>query len=263
MTLSLEEVEPRLTRIRMRSWQGRLFGYEVNAYVVDGVLVDSGFPRIGPVFAAALDRLRPRGAVVTHWHEDHAGNVPMLAERGLPMRLHPRCEEILRAHPPIGAYRHVVWGQAPRLTGSVREHDPAPLQVLSLPGHTDDHLVLWDPERRILASGDLFLGVKVRVAHRSESPRRLVASLRTAAALEPRLLLDAHRGPLLDATARLRAKIAWMDDTIGAILARSARGDSPAEIARRVLGPEHVVGYVSRGEYSTRAFVEAVVREKT
>jgi hypothetical protein len=101
----------------------------------------------------------------------------------------------------------------------------------------------------------------VRIAHRSESPRRLVESLRAAAALEPRLLLDAHRGPLQDATARLRAKIAWMDDTIGAIMERSARGDSPHAIARRVLGRESTTGFVSGGEYAKRALVEAVLRE--
>lgn len=263
VTLAVEAVERGVTRVRMSSWQGRLFGYEVSAYVVDGVLVDTGFPRVGRTFASVVDGLRPRGVVVTHWHEDHAGNAPRLAARGLPMRLHPRCDEILRAHPPIGAYRHVVWGQAPPLVGAVRDLDPAPLQVLALPGHTDDHLVVWEPERRILASGDLFLGVKVRVAHRRESPRRLVASLRTAAALEPRLLLDAHRGPLPDAAARLRAKIAWMDDTIGAIADRAARGDSPSAIARAVLGREEMVGYVSAGEYSKRAFVEAVLRETT
>jgi glyoxylase-like metal-dependent hydrolase (beta-lactamase superfamily II) len=143
----------------------------------------------------------------------------------------------------------------------VREFDPAPLKVLPLPGHTEDHLVVWHAERRILASGDLFLGVKVRVAHRSESPRRLLGSLRAAAALEPRLLLDAHRGPLPGATERLRAKIAWLDETIGAITERASRGDSPRAIARGVLGREPMVGLVSAGEYSKRALVEAVLRE--
>jgi ribonuclease/clavin/mitogillin len=261
VTLTLEAVEPRVTRIRMGSWQGRVAGYEVSAYLVNGVLVDTGFPRVGTPFTTALDALRPRGAVVTHWHEDHAGNVPALVARGLPLYLHPTCEAILRERPPIGLYRHVVWGQAPRLTTPVGAFDPAPLEVLPLPGHTEDHLVVWDAERRILASGDLFLGVKVRIAHRSESPRRLLQSLRAAAALEPRLLLDAHRGPLPDATARLRAKIAWLDDTIGAIVERADRGDPPRAIARRVLGREPMVGFVSAGEYSKRALVEAVLRE--
>ena len=261
VSLVVERVEPEITRLRLSSWQGRLAGYEVSAYVLRGVLVDTGFVRAAGALAAALDQLRPRGAVVTHWHEDHAGNVPLLAARGLPLRIHPACEAVLRAQPSIGLYRHVVWGQTPRLVIPLRELDPSPLEVLSLPGHSDDHLALWDAERRILASGDLFLGMKVRVAHRMESPRRLAGSLRAAAALEPRLLLDAHRGPVTDATARLRAKAAWLDETIGAITERADRGESPRSIARRVLGREPAVGYVSAGEYSKLAFVQAVLRE--
>jgi glyoxylase-like metal-dependent hydrolase (beta-lactamase superfamily II) len=198
---------------------------------------------------------------VTHWHEDHAGNAPMLASRGVPMLMHSQCELTLRARPPVGLYRHVVWGRTPRLTETRRDFDAAPLALIPLPGHTSDHLGVWDAERRILVSGDLFLGVKVRVAHPHEAPRALLGSLRTAAALEPRLLLDAHRGPLSDAVALLRAKIGWLEDRIGAIEAGHARGESPRAIARQVLGREELVGYVSGGEYSKRGFVEAVLYE--
>lgn len=263
MSLGTEEIEPGVVRLRLRSWQGRLVGYEVSAYLVHGVLVDTGFVRGGRALAAALDTLRPRGAIVTHWHEDHAGNVPLLAARGLPLRMHPECEAALRARPPVKPYRRLVWGWTPRLDAARRDFDPAPLQMISLPGHTPDHVGVWDAERRILASGDLFLGVKVRVAHAHEAPRRLVASLRTAAALEPKLLLDAHRGPVPNAAAALRAKVAWLEQTIGEIEAAHARGERPREIARRVLGREGLVGYASGGEYSKLAFVQAVLDERT
>lgn len=261
MSLTVEEVVPEVVRLRLRSWQGRLAGYEVSTYLLRGVLVDSGFPRAGRALAAALDTLRPRGAILTHWHEDHAGNAPMLAASGLPLCMRPDCEATLRARPPVRLYRRVVWGWTPRLTAARRDFDPSPLAIVPLPGHTPDHVGVWDAERRILVSGDLFLGVKVRVAHRHEAPRRVLASLRAAAALEPRLLLDAHRGPVRDATAALRAKIAWMEETIGAIEAGRARGASPHAIARAVLGREGLVGYVSGGEYSKRALVDAVLSE--
>jgi glyoxylase-like metal-dependent hydrolase (beta-lactamase superfamily II) len=177
--------------------------------------------------------------------------------------MHPACEAALRARPPVRLYRHLVWGQPPRFDQPRRDFDVAPLEIVPLPGHTSDHVGVWDAHRRILVSGDLFLGVKVRVAHRHEAPRVLLESLRTAAALEPRLLLDAHRGPLLDATARLRAKIAWLDETIQAIASRRARGESAREIARRVLGREEAVGYASGGEYSKLAFVQAVMEEQS
>jgi glyoxylase-like metal-dependent hydrolase (beta-lactamase superfamily II) len=261
MSLVVEEVEPGVVRVRLRSWQGRVAGYEVSAYLLHGVLVDTGFPRARRALGTALDALRPRGAIVTHWHEDHAGNAPLLAARGLPLRMHPACEATLRTRPSIGLYRHVVWGWTPRLASERRDFDPAPLEIVPLPGHTKDHVGVWDAERRILVSGDLFLGVKVRVAHRHESPRRLLTSLRSAAALEPRLLLDAHRGTINNATPALRAKLAWMEETIGEIEAGAGRGEQPREIARRVLGREGMVGYASGGEYSKLAFVEAVLSD--
>jgi glyoxylase-like metal-dependent hydrolase (beta-lactamase superfamily II) len=262
MSLAIEEVEPGVTRLRLSSWQGRLVGYEVSAYMVRGVLVDTGFAHTGGELLAALDRLEPRAVIVTHWHEDHAGNVEAMARRGVPIRMHVTCEATLRARPSIGAYRHFVWGRPPRLEAPRRDAEVAPLEVLPLPGHTADHLAVWDAERRILVSGDLFLGVKVRVAHRHERPRALLASLRTAAALEPRLLLDAHRGPLTDPAAVLRAKVAWLEETIERVSERAARGDRPREIARRVLGRESAIGYVSAGEYSKIAFVRAVLEER-
>jgi glyoxylase-like metal-dependent hydrolase (beta-lactamase superfamily II) len=263
VSLARDEVEPGVIRLRLSSWQGRLVGYDVSVYVLHTVLVDTGFVRAGRALLAAIDELKPRAAIVTHWHEDHAGNVEALAQRGVPMRMHAACEATLRARPAIAAYRHVVWGRPPRLVTPLLDGDVAPLTVVELPGHTPDHLGVWDAERRILVSGDLFLGVKVRVAHCHEAPRRLLSSLRTAAALEPRLLLDAHRGPVANATAVLRSKTAWLEETIGAIERRHDAGDSARAIARSVLGREAAVGYASRGEYSKVAFVRAVLEEST
>jgi ribonuclease/clavin/mitogillin len=261
VSLALQVIEPDVLRLRMQSWQGMVAGYEVSAYLVSGVLIDTGFPRAGRELHSALDALAPRGAIVTHWHEDHAGNAPSLAARGLPMHLHPECETRLRAQPPIRAYRHLVWGATAPLEAPILPFDPAPLEILHLPGHTRDHLVVWDAERRVLVSGDLFLGVKVRVAHESESPRALLTSLRRAAALEPRLLLDAHRGPLTDAAAKLRAKAEWLEGTIAEIESFRARGLSERAIARRVLGREAMVGWASRFEYSKIGLVRAVLRD--
>jgi glyoxylase-like metal-dependent hydrolase (beta-lactamase superfamily II) len=261
MTLTIEEIEPDVVRLRMRSWQGIVAGYEVSAYLVRGVLIDTGFHHVRRELVSAVEAIAPRGVIVTHWHEDHAGNAPVLAERGIAMHMHERCESTLRARPSIRAYRHLVWGATPPFTAPLRSFDPAPLQVLSLPGHSADHLAVWDAERRILISGDLFLGVKVRVAHASESPRTLLSSLRTAVALMPRLLLDAHRGPVPDGAEKLRAKADWLEETLGEIDRRAARGLSEHAITRAVLGREEGVGLASFGEYSKRAFVRAALRD--
>jgi glyoxylase-like metal-dependent hydrolase (beta-lactamase superfamily II) len=261
VTLEVRQIEPGIVRLELSSWRGRAVGYEVSAYLLHGVLVDSGFPGVRDEFLDAVRSLSPRGVVVTHWHEDHAGNVPGLAALGLPISMHGRCEAMLRSRPAIRLYRRVVWGQTARLSLPLVPFDAAPLEIIETPGHTEDHLVVWDAERRVLASGDLFLGVKVRVAHLHESPRDLLRSLRTVAALEPRILLDPHRGVVENATALLHAKIDWMEETIGQIRTLAAEGCGEREIQRRVLGPEAFVGWVSFGEYSKRSLVKAVLRE--
>ena len=263
MRLAAEQIEPGIRRVRMRSWRGALVGYDVSAYLVGDVLVDTGFPRAGRALLELVDTARPRGVVVTHSHEDHAGNVPAIAQRGVPTVMHAECEAVLRERPAIRYYRRAVWGWTERLRARLEPFDPAPLALVGAPGHSADHLLVWDADRRILVSGDLFLGVKVRVAHEEdESPRALVASLRRAAALEPRLLLDAHRGPVRDAAAQLRAKADWNEEVIGAIERLNADGAEPAEIVRRLFGGDSLVGLVSGGEYSRAGFVRAVLRER-
>jgi endoribonuclease LACTB2 len=260
MRLSVEQLEPGVRRVRMRSWRGALVGYDVSAYLLGDILVDTGFPRGGRALVEAVDALRPRGVVLTHWHEDHAGSAPALAARGVPMAMHARCEALLRERPGIRFYRRVVWGRTAPLVSGLTAFDVAPLALVETPGHSADHVAVWDAERRILASGDLFLGVKVRVAHEEdESPRTLVASLRRAAVLEPRVLLDAHRGLITDAAAQLRAKADWNEEQIGEIERLHAAGVSAAEIVRRLFGGESLVGWVSGLEYSRRGFVRAVI----
>lgn len=261
MSLSLETVESGVRRLRMRSWQATAVGYEVSAYLLHDVLVDTGFAHARASMLAAVRTLRPRGVVVTHWHEDHAGNAPALAASGLPMLMHEECEALLRSHPEIRLYRRVVWGRTPALSQAIEPFDPSPLRVLPAPGHSPDHMVVWDGERRILVSGDLFLGVKVRIAHDHESPRMLVATLRHMAALEPRLLLDAHRGVVRDGAAQLRAKADWTEETIAGIERLAAEGVEVEEIVRRLFGGESLVGRISGGEYSRAGFVRAVLLE--
>jgi glyoxylase-like metal-dependent hydrolase (beta-lactamase superfamily II) len=261
MSLAGTTVEPGVERVRLSSWRGRAVGYDVSAYLIDGVLVDTGYPRASAELLRVVHATRPRGAIITHWHEDHAGSVEALAASGLPLSMHPECERQLRERPSIRPYRRVVWGRSPRLVSEVVAFDLAPLELIDTPGHTPDHRVVWDAKRRIVVSGDLFLGVKVRVAHDHESPRALISSLRAIAALEPRLLLDAHRGVVPDAAAQLRAKIEWTEETIGRIEELGAAGVGARSIVRRLFGGESLVGWASGGEYSRVAFVRAVLGE--
>jgi hypothetical protein len=71
-------------------------------------------------------------------------------------------------------------------------------------------------------------------------------------------MFDAHRGRVADPAGALTAKADWIEATVAAIDRRIAAGWGDAAIAREVLGPEDVVGYISLGDLSRRNFVRAV-----
>jgi glyoxylase-like metal-dependent hydrolase (beta-lactamase superfamily II) len=247
-----------VTRLRFWTWRSLAVGYDVSCYLVRGVLIDTAFRHVGRELRAAIAELRPKGAIVTHWHEDHAGNAPELAASGLPMWLHQYTEAKLRERQQVKLYRHFTWGRPRALRAEARPFDPAPLRVIHAPGHSTDHHVVFDAETRTLFSADLWLGVKVRVMGATENPYEIVESLARAIALEPARMFDAHRGLVENPVDALGAKRAWLQDTIGEIQRRLDAGDSEGAILREVLGGEERTALASQGEYSRRNLIRTV-----
>jgi glyoxylase-like metal-dependent hydrolase (beta-lactamase superfamily II) len=245
-------------RIRFASWGSRVAGMDVSAYLVNGILVDSGFPLVRGHLARFLDERSVAAAMVTHYHEDHAGNAALLAERGIPLVMHPTTRARLVDPAPIRLYRRVVWGTPRPLTSASEVATTGGLEFVFTPGHSADHQVVWDPRRATLFSGDLWLGVRARVMHARENPFQIIGSLRTVLALRPARMFDAHRGEVRDPIGSITAKIGFMEDTIAAIQAKIAAGWSDRRIVRELLGGDELVAIASRGEYSRMNFVKAV-----
>ncbi|HET7584903.1 MAG TPA: MBL fold metallo-hydrolase [Gemmatimonadaceae bacterium] len=254
------ELHDDVTRLVLSSRVSRAFGYDVSVFVTRGILIDTGFRGAAGELAAILDAMRIQGVVLTHHHEDHAGNLSLVAERGLPVAVADDTLAAVRALPPLGAIRRAMWGTPAPLRAAPRPFAPDALRLIPTPGHASDHHVVWDAERETLFAGDLFLGVKVRMAHADEDPRTLARSLRAAAALEPKRMFDAHRGLVTDAAAALRSKADWLEDTIGDIERRLDAGWSERATARAVLGREPLAYYVSLGALSAVNLVRAVRR---
>lgn len=247
-------------QIEMSTRLGRATGLWVSAFLHRGVLIDTGFPRARTELLRTLDRLSVDTVLLTHWHEDHAGNLSALVARGLPVVASEETLRLHRALPRVPVYRWAYWGHPvpdPNLTVVRGAH---PFQLVPTPGHSTDHVAVFDPDERIAFTGDLFLGVRASSVLAEESPDQMVASLRRVIALEPRIVFDAHRGRIDDPRRLFGAKIEWLEQTIGAIRRLINAGQADAEIVRAVFGGEERIGYVSRGAISRRNFVRAVRR---
>jgi glyoxylase-like metal-dependent hydrolase (beta-lactamase superfamily II) len=255
-----EERHGDVTRLIFESLPSRSMGFDVSAYAVRGALIDTAFHDVRADLGAWLDARHPDGVIVTHYHEDHAGNAELVAGRGYPMWIARETLEHTRSPAAILWYRRWCWGPQPPLLSPVFPFVHAELEVIHTPGHSSDHHVVWDAERETVFGADLFLGVKVRVSHPwpREDVRAQIAALRRVITLRPSRFFDAHRGQVPDAIAQLTAKVNWLEETTGAIDALIAKGWSDQAIARRLLGAESWTSYVTRFDYSRRNFVGSV-----
>ena len=248
-----------VTQWRFSTVSSRLNGYTASAFVTaDGILIDTGIPACAREFERLLDATTIHAVMVTHHHEDHAGNVELAAQRGIPIWMAPATRALVTPVAPIGVYRRLTWHSMRPLRSRVVQYVPDALQPIAAPGHCVDHHVVWHPSARTLFSADLFLGVAVRIAHRDEDLWAALASLDAAALLEPARMFCAHRGLVPDPVGALRAKAAWTRELIEAISTRIGRGDTDAQILKSVMGGESLSGRASFGEYSRRNFIRAV-----
>lgn len=250
--------------LRLRMWTRRsaAVGYDVSAYMVRGMLVDTGFRHVRGDLERTLSDLKPRGVIVTHWHEDHAGNAPTLATM-LPMWMAEYTEKKLRERQQVKLYRRFTWGRPKALSGALTPCNPAPLQCIATPGHSPDHHIVFDADTATIFSADLWLGVKVRVMGATENPYQIIESLTRAIALRPERMFDAHRGNVESPVGALEAKRAWLEETVGDIERRLDAGESERAILRAVLGGEERTAFLSEGEYSRRNLVRIVALNRT
>jgi hypothetical protein len=119
---------------------------------------------------------------------------------------------------------------------------------------------VWDAGRETLFAADLFLGVKVKVAHpiAREDVRQQIASVRKAAALKPRRVFDAHRGLVKNGAQALAAKADWIEDTCGRVDALIDAGKPDRVIVQEVFGGEALLAYTTFGDFSRANFVASV-----
>lgn len=249
-------------RLTFSTWRSRAAGYAVSTYVVRGVMIDSAFDDAGPELMTWIGANTPQGVIITHAHDDHGGNAERLARAAVPLLMRPDTEALLRAPRTRGLYRRWTWGGMPILRSPTRGFEPEGLELIFTPGHSPDHYAVWDAGRETLFAADLFLSVKVRVAHpvEREDVRQQIASVRKAAALKPKRVFDAHRGLVKDGAPALEAKADWIEETCGRIDRLIDAGTPDAAIVREVFGGEAMLAYTTFGDFSRANFVASVRR---
>jgi glyoxylase-like metal-dependent hydrolase (beta-lactamase superfamily II) len=171
-----------------------------NTYLIGDravAVVDPGPADVDHV-AAIIAALPPASHVaailITHGHADHVGALAMLQARtSAPVYGHPDVRGVDRA-----------LGDGDRI-----EIDAVAIDALTTPGHADDHLCFWLPDRRALFSGDLVVGRGTVVLSQTVGALgHYLASLERLLALDSFLLLPGHGPPAPDGAAKVAEYLA-------------------------------------------------------
>ncbi len=218
-----------------------------------------------------------RLVVCTHSHTDHYGlAAPILEAAGCELWMHPAWEHVrLLADDPAAAleqrievarqsgvpaealerYREargdaetgidaIVEPDRELLPGVEVETDLGAWQVHETPGHAPSHVVLHQPERRLLISGDHLLGRTVLFFDHGHTPDPVGEFLGSLDEVEPLgvdLVLPGHGRPFRDPEVKIAEARRQVEELIGKVRAALGEGERTGfEIVGEIVGAENV-----------------------
>ena len=242
--------------------------YFTAAYFVDGLLIDSGCVYTVEELMWALDGSVARTVVNTHSHEDHVAantylkkkyNAQILAhELALPALANPSA---IKLRP----YQHVLWGRpepcVAQPIGDTVETEHYKFVVIHTPGHSPDHVCLFEPKQGWLFVGDAYVGGRDRALRADYNVWQIIGSLKKLCALDAGVLFAGSGSVRESPKFELQEKIRYLEEIGTKVLELKNKGLNRNQINRRVFGHERAIFYYTLGNFSGRNLVRSYIED--
>ena len=240
--------------------------YWTTFYYLDGLLIDTGCAHTAINLRDYLHGKEINLIINTHSHEDHIGANGILQETGKEIKIlaHPLALPVL-SHPreaqPLQLYRQLFWGWPKPSQGQSVEDDETinipnhVFKIIHTPGHSPDHLCLYEPEREWIFTGDLFVGGRDRGVVAGCDIWQMIASLKKIAKLPLTRMFPSSARTRDNPHDALSARINYLDETGEKVLDLHKKGWSVDAIAREVFGGPMLIEFITRGHFSRRNLV--------
>jgi len=240
--------------------------YWTTAYLVDGMMMDTGYAHSAPELIQALSNETVVRIVNTHSHEDHIGanghlqhqrdTLEILAQPlALPILADPRGKQSLQF------YRRMFWGWPEPSRGqpvadqALIKTEHYCFRVVYTPGHSPDHLCLYESEQGWLFTGDLFVGGRDRATRADYDIWQIIASLKQIAMLPAVKLFPGSAQVRENPKRELDAKISYLEDLGEQVLEFHQQGWEVQEIVRTLCGGPMLVELFTLGHFSRRRLI--------
>lgn len=241
--------------------------YWVAAYLVDGLLIDTGCKHTADELLKFLEEQTIKLAVNTHYHEDHIGANYLLKQKfGIGIFAHCESVPLINQVPQLYPYQEMVWGY-PEPTEvdclpEKLETDHLHFEVVETPGHCKGHIALVEPEKGWCFSGDLFVSERPKVVRPEENIREIMRSMKRLVELKTdRLILLTSMGNVVqDGRRALQSCIEYLQDVSQRAKQLKKKGLSIDAIRDELFDREsHLAGFTD-GQFSSKNLIRAVLR---
>lgn len=203
--------------------------------------------------------------LLTHHHEDHAGNAGAIHRMtGVQPRAPAETVEILERGFHIPLIQKLIWGAAGRaeaapLPDRITMGGEAVIPVFT-PGHARDMTCYLLPERGWLFSADLYIANRLKMLRSDEDIPTLLDSTRRVLAHDFDTILCPHRGVVENGRQRLQEKLDYLLDLSEKALALQEQGQDLPAITKRLLGKEGLISVLSRYDFSKRNLIASCLQ---
>jgi len=254
-------------QIKMSAEMGGRPLYWVAAYLVGGLLIDTGCRHTSNEFIDYIEGHRVDLAVNTHHHEDHVGGNSLLAQKfGVGILAHPAEIPLINRVPELNPYQQLVWGYPdPSLAAPLPENLRAGgycFNAVHTPGHCAGHTALVEPERGWCFSGDLFVSENQKVLRADEDIIGIIKSAKKLLDLDiPGLKLFTSIGRIVeDGRGALRNFVDYLESLQAKVADLHSKGYQPPEIRDTLFGRESVMREPTGGHYSIENLVRSFLK---
>lgn len=210
----------------------------VRVYFVGDTMIDTGLYHLGRNLIAYAKDKKIKKALVTHYHEDHSGNMKNLCMEGIKVYATELTKKIVNSDPPVKFYQHLIWGKArPSGCSSLQESitiGPYQAKIIPTPGHSPDHVIFYVSEKGWLFSGDIYISETLKYFRADEDFHQIKNSLERILKLDFDTIFCGHRPILKNGKNAIKRKLQWFYDIEGEVKKLHSQGFSLSRITSRV-----------------------------